>query len=100
MFRGGGAGGLPDSGCREGSENGGMGSPLVGKDAGLCIDLGDECLSWGDKSVNGRDEEDDVKGEGRLGCPETDVESDGGNAGADGFVPEMTSCIDGSDCRC
>lgn len=100
MFRGGGAGGLPDSGGREGSEKGGMGSPLAGKDAGLCNDLGDECLSCGDKSANGRDEVDEVKGEGKLGCPETAVDSDGGNVGAPGFVPEMTSCIDGSDCRC
>lgn len=44
MLTGASAGGLL-SGALEGSENGGIGSLLAGKDAGLCNDLGEGCLS-------------------------------------------------------
>jgi len=63
------AGGLLDSGALEGSENGGIGSLLAGKDAGLCNDLGEGCLSCGDRSAYGRDDVEDEKGDGRLGAP-------------------------------
>lgn len=40
-----------------------------------------------------------MKGDGRLGAPWTDVERDGGNAEVGGFVPDITSDIEGKDCR-
>lgn len=87
-----GGGGREDSGGREGSEKGGIGSLLGGKEVGLCNDLGEECLSWGDdKSAKGcLDEVEDAKGEGRLGAPETAVEIDAGNADEGGFDPIMS----------
>lgn len=45
MLTGASAGGLLDSEALGGSENGGIGSLLAGKDAGLCNDLGEGCLS-------------------------------------------------------
>ena len=40
-----------------------------------------------------------MKGDGKLGAPWTEVERGGGNADDGGFVPDITSCIDGKDCR-
>lgn len=45
MLTGASGGCLLDSGALEWSENGGTGSLLAGKDAGLCNDLGEGCLS-------------------------------------------------------
>lgn len=45
MLTGASVGGLLDIEALEGSENGGIGSLLAGKDAVLCNDLGEGCLS-------------------------------------------------------